>query len=144
MSNRHIIRFYPDDPIGRKSFSLDFFEGRLWCDLWGNLVESNLNNLEAIPDTDADDDADMDRKEAFGELFKRAEKMTEGLWSDRQREAVLLRYCAGKTLDEIGEIMGITHQAVCRLIQRAIPNLWKTAAANSIFSDLLKRCRFAS
>lgn len=110
-------------------------EKRLRCDLRGRLIEGDWNDWDQLPD----DDEDIE--ETAYQLSEKVRNQVEIL-PERQREAMLLHHYAGKTLDDTGVIMDITHQAVSRLTQRAVSNLQKAVTADQTFSELLARCRF--
>ena len=57
-------------------------------------------------------------------MQKQLKKMLDSL-TDRQREAVYLRYTQGLSYEEIGKLMGIQPKAAQKLVYRAIEQMRK-------------------
>jgi RNA polymerase sigma-70 factor (ECF subfamily) len=81
-------------------------------------------HAEFVYDHTNQDDADDEIKERFEQVV--------GLLSDRQKEAIYLRYQADMSYEEIAQMLGINYQSARNLIHRSIEKI-KTEMNLSIF-----------
>ena len=66
----------------------------------------------------------IDEEKERAAMQKQLKKMLDSL-TDRQREAVYLRYTQGLSYEEIGKLMGIQPKAAQKLVYRAIEQMRK-------------------
>jgi RNA polymerase sigma factor (sigma-70 family) len=92
--------------------------GRLGCEQGPDVAES-----AALVDPSPSPSDDAEQKERV-----RRVKLALAELTDAQRLAIVLRFYAGWTLDEIARQTGSTRVSVYRLIERALTHLGKTGA----------------
>lgn len=84
----------------------------------------NVPFFYSLAENDADDEINARRHELL-------EKAMDAL-TDRQREAVYLRFVNGLTYDEISEVLQMNYQSARNLIHRAIGKLKSSLEAESL------------
>ena len=95
--------------IKKKEMNTEFLEEG--SDNYSFLIE--VNGFELI-----------DEEKERAAMQKQLKKMLDSL-TDRQREAVYLRYTQGLSYEEIGKLMGIQPKAAQKLVYRAIEQMRK-------------------
>lgn len=95
--------------IKKKEMNTEFLEEG--SDNYSSLIE--VNGFELI-----------DEEKERAAMQKQLKKMLDSL-TDRQREAVYLRYTQGLSYEEIGKLMGIQPKAAQKLVYRAIEQMRK-------------------
>ena len=89
--------------------------------LWESLEEGS-DNYSFLIEVNGFELIDEEKERAA--MQKQLKKMLDSL-TDRQREAVYLRYTQGLSYEEIGKLMGIQPKAAQKLVYRAIEQMRK-------------------
>ncbi|MDR3268202.1 MAG: sigma-70 family RNA polymerase sigma factor [Tannerella sp.] len=85
-------------------------------------------HVEFVLERDDDTEADEEIRERFEQVI--------ALLSERQKEAIYLRYQAEMSYEEISQLLGINYQSARNLIHRAIEKIRSTMDLNTFLSLL--------
>ncbi len=94
----------------------------------GKFVQLNSEDLPFNYSFSNEDEFDDDLRKRKVELLEKA--MTE--LSNRQREAIYLRFVSGLSYEELGEVLHMNYQSARNLIYRGIEKLRESCQKNSI------------
>lgn len=92
-------------------------------------MKVNSENLSFFYPLNSDDDAESEVQSKRMELLEKA--MNE--LSNRQREAIYLRFVSELSYEELGEVLQMNYQSVRNLIYRGMEKLRESCRQNSLF-----------